>query len=172
MKVNGDKLDLIKREGTKVACGEGVLVKASTPTITVTPVSGEALTPAVYEDETLLVATPVSAKTVTADGNYSLYRLTFSDANNQTGLGFYYGSEDGKSLSFSTPQPNKAYLKVPSTKAAQIKGFSLNPHPTHVEGINAEEQSNNEPIYDLSGRRVENPTKGFYLKGNKKIIVK
>ena len=172
VKVSGDKLDLIKREGTKVACGEGVLVKASTPTITVTPVSDEALTPAVYRDETLLVATPVSAKTVTADGDYSLYRLTFSDANNQTGLGFYYGSDDGKSLSFSTPQPNKAYLKVPSTMAAQIKGFSLNPHPTHVEGINAEEQSNNEPIYDLSGRRVENPTKGFYLQGNKKIIVK
>ena len=172
VKVNGDKLDLIKREGTKVACGEGVLVKASTDEIKVTPVSGEALTPAVYDDATLLIATPVSATTVTAESGYKLYRLTFSDKTNKTGLGFYYGSDDGSSLSFSTPQPNKAYLKVPSTMAAQIKGFSLNPHPTHVEGINAEEQSNNEPIYDLSGRRVENPTKGLYLQGNKKVIIR
>lgn len=172
VKVSGDKLDLTKREGTKVACGEGVLVKASTPSIKVTQLSGEALTPAVYGEETLLVATPVSSKTVTAESGYKLYRLTFSDKDNQTGLGFYYGSNDGSSLEFSTPQPNKAYLKVPDTMAAQIKGFSLNPHPTHVDGINAEEQSCNEPIYDLSGRRVENPTKGFYLQGNKKIIVK
>ena len=167
VKVNGNKLDLIKRDNNKVACGEGVLVKASTPTIKFTPISGEALTPAEYGDATLLVATPVSATSVTAENGYKLFRLTFNNGN--TGLGFYYGNAEGTTIA---TQPNKAYLKVPDTLAAQIKGFSLNPQPTHVDGINAEEQNVNEPIYDLSGRRVENPTKGFYLQGNKKIIVK
>ena len=30
----------------------------------------------------------------------------------------------------------------------------------------------NEPIYDLSGRRVEKPTQGFYIQGGKKFIVR
>ena len=30
----------------------------------------------------------------------------------------------------------------------------------------------NEGVYDLQGRRVENPTKGLYIRGNKKVIIK
>jgi hypothetical protein len=30
----------------------------------------------------------------------------------------------------------------------------------------------NEDVYDLCGRRVENPKKGIYIVGGKKVIVK
>ena len=56
--------------------------------------------------------------------------------------------------------------------AAQIKSFSINPQPTHVDGIEVEDSETEQAIYDISGRRVENPTKGFYIQGNKKIVVK
>ena len=56
-----------------------------------------------------------------------------------------------------------------------IRGFSFDGnHLTAVEDIkvNDEAINDNEPIYDLSGRRVENPTKGFYIQGNKKFVIR
>ena len=45
------------------------------------------------------------------------------------------------------------------------------PKPT---GINTIETSNNEKgiIFDLHGRRVEQPTKGLYIKNGKKYVVR
>lgn len=34
------------------------------------------------------------------------------------------------------------------------------------------ENRHSEAIYDLQGRRVENPTSGIYIKGNKKVVIK
>ena len=169
--VNGTTLVLTPREGsTKVARGEAVLVKTSYSTFTASPLSGSELTPAKYGTATLLVATPSEAQTVSCQaGEAKLYRLTYYDIDAKTGLGFYWGNSDGTQIK---AKPGKGYLKVPTSQAAEIKGFRINPLPTHVDGIDAEVQGSDEPIYDLSGRRVENPTSGIYLQNNKKIIVK
>ena len=169
--VSGTTLVLTPREGsTKVARGEAVLVKTSYSTFTASPLSGSELTPADYGTTTLLLATPSEAQTVSCQaGEAKLYRLTYYDINKKTGLGFYWGNNDGTQIK---AKPGKGYLKVPTSQAAEIKGFRINPLPTHVDGIDAEVQGSDEPIYDLSGRRVENPTSGIYLQNNKKIIVK
>ena len=169
--VSGSTLVLTSREGnTKVARGEAVLVKTSYSTFTASPLSGSELTPADYGTTTLLLATPSEAQTVSCQaGEAKLYRLTYYDINEKTGLGFYWGNNDGTQIK---AKPGKGYLKVPTSQAAEIKGFRINPLPTHVDGIDAEVQGSDEPIYDLSGRRVENPTSGIYLQNNKKIIVK
>ena len=168
--VNGTTLVLTPRDANTVARGEAVLVKTSYNTFTASPLSGSALTPAKYGTATLLVATPSEAQTVSCQaGEAKLYRLTYYDINKKTGLGFYWGSDDGTQVK---AKPGKGYLKVPTSQAAEIKGFRINPLPTHVDGIDAEVQGSDEPIYDLSGRRVENPTRGIYLQNNKKIIVK
>ena len=169
--VSGTTLVLTPREGsTKVARGEAVLVKTSYNTFTASPLSGSALTPAEYGTTTLLLATPSEAQTVSCQaGEAKLYRLTYYDIDAKTGLGFYWGNSDGTQIK---AKPGKGYLKVPTSQAAEIKGFRINPLPTHVDGIDAEVQGSDEPIYDLSGRRVENPTSGIYLQNNKKIIVK
>ena len=169
--VSGSTLVLTSREGnTKVARGEAVLVKTSYNTFTASPLSGSSLTPAEYGTTTLLLATPSEAQTVSCDAaEAKLYRLTYYDIDTKTGLGFYWGNSDGTQIK---AKPGKGYLKVPTSQAAEIKGFRINPLPTHVDGIDAEVQGSDEPIYDLSGRRVENPTSGIYLQNNKKIIVK
>ena len=169
--VSGTTLVLTPREGsTKVARGEAVLVKTSYSTFTASPLSGSELTPADYGTTTLLLATPSEAQTVSCQaGEAKLYRLTYYDIDTKTGLGFYWGNSDGTQIK---AKPGKGYLKVPTSQAAEIKGFRINPLPTHVDGIDAEVKGSDEPIYDLSGRRVENPTSGIYLQNNKKIIVK
>lgn len=167
--VSGDQLVLTKRSDNKVAKGEGVLVKVSShATITVKPI--DAGLTAASESENYLVPTPVTATTVSEPG-YKLYRLAYNDFTNKTGLGFYLGNDDG-SITYTTAKPYKAYLKVSTAQSAQIKKFLLNPQPTHVDGINVNEQETDKAIYDISGRRVENPTPGFYIQGNKKIVIR
>ena len=168
--VSGEQLVLTKRSDNKVAKGEGVLVKVSSDaTITVKPI--DAGLTAASEAENYLVPTPVTAGTVSEPG-YKLYRLAYNDFTNKTGLGFYTGSDDGFSITYDPAKPYKAYLKVSTAQAAQIKKFLLNPQPTHVDGINVNEQETDKAIYDISGRRVENPTPGFYIQGNKKIVIR
>ena len=168
--VSGNTLVLTPRDANTVARGEAVLVKTSYNTFTASPLSGSELTPAKYGTATLLLATPSEAQTVSCQaGEAKLYRLTYYDIDAKTGLGFYWGNSDGTQIK---AKPGKGYLKVPTSQAAEIKGFRINPLPTHVDGIDAEVQGSDEPIYDLSGRRVENPTSGIYLQNNKKIIVK
>ena len=167
--VSGDQLVLTKRSDNKVAKGEGVLVKVTgSKAITVKPI--DAGLTAASEAENYLVPTPVTAGTV-SEPDYKLYRLAYNDFTNKTGLGFYLGNDDG-SITYTTAKPYKAYLKVPTGQAAQIKKFLLNPQPTHVDGINVNEQETDKAIYDISGRRVENPTPGFYIQGNKKIVIR
>ena len=168
--VSGDQLVLTKRSDNKVAKGEGVLVKVTNnEAITVKPI--DAGLTAASEAENYLVPTPVTAGTVSEPG-YKLYRLAYNDFTNKTDLGFYLGSDDGFSITYDPAKPYKAYLKVPTAQAAQIKKFLLNPQPTHVDGINVNEQETDKAIYDISGRRVENPTPGFYIQGNKKIVIR
>ena len=166
--VAGSTLTLTEREGGKVAKGEGVLVKASTPDIIVTAIS-EGPVPAVFGTTTHLVATPGNEKKVEAEGGYKYYRLAYNKSSDKSGIGFYLtNNKEGK---FSA-QPNKAYLKVPAASAGSTKSFVINPKPSHVEGIEISEQDADRTIYDLSGRRVENPAPGFYIQGNQKVIVK
>ena len=112
--------------------------------------------------------------TIDALPNHYIYRLAYDNKENETGLGFYWGNAYGTQIPNATP--GKAYLEVPTIAGApQILGFSLDGnHLTAVEDIkvNDEAINANEPIYDLSGRRVENPTKGFYIQGNKKFVIR
>ena len=169
--VSGNSLVLNPREDNKVARGEAVLVKTNHDSFTATQLTGEeSLTPAEYGTATLLLASPSEDQTISCPASEALlYRLAYNNYKEQTGLGFYWGNADGTQINAKS---GKGYLKVPAIQGAQIKSFRLNPLPTHVEEINAEELDMNEPIYDLSGRRVENPTKGIYIQGNKKIIIK
>ena len=117
---------------------------------------------------------PTTQGTINALPNCYIYRLAYDNATDKTGLGFYWGNNDGTQILNATP--GKAYLEVPKTQGAPaIRGFSFDGnHLTAVEDIkvNDEAINANEPIYDLSGRRVENPTKGFYIQGNKKFVIR
>lgn len=163
--VDGNKLNLTQHTGNLVAQGEGVLVKASAAEITVAP-TNEEVTADVYGTSTLLVATPGIKQEVTPETGFKLYRLTYNKPSTHEGLGFFSTTSGNIQA-----QPGKAYLKVSTSKSASLKGFLINPQPTGVETIGVDADCDN-TIYDLNGRRVENPSNGIYIQNGKKIFVK
>ena len=163
--VNGNNLNLTQHEGNLVAQGEGVLVKASAAEITVAP-TNEEVTADEYGTSTLLVATPGIKQEVTPETGFKLYRLTYNKPSTHEGLGFFSTTSGNIQA-----QPGKAYLKVSTSQSARLKGFLINPQPTGVETIGVDADCDN-TIYDLNGRRVENPSNGIYIQNGKKIFVK
>ena len=92
-------------------------------------------------------------------------------------LGFFHSSNENMS-------PNKAYIEMidiveqtyPQAKNASFSFGDINDEEEGTAtGIKIAEVKNNETngvIYDLSGRRVENPLRGIYIRNNKKFVVK
>ena len=65
----------------------------------------------------------------------------------------------------------KAYLEVPS-ETSYSKGFGIdNAETTSVDSMPIESEENT-IIYNLNGQAVSNPSKGIYIKNNKKFVVK
>ena len=185
--VSGGKLTLTQRNNNQVAKKEGVLLKTDGEYVNAKVNMTNELT-AASSDENHLVATPAEAQTVTAETGYILYRLTYKNATTKAGLGFYLGvdkennSSDGTSLKAT---PGKAYLKVseneakdPSSAAlARSFVFGSGNETTGIEGItimgtDVQRHGTIEGIFDLQGRKIVNPTKGIYIKNNKKVVIK
>ena len=170
VKIVNSTLELYPRSDCKVAKGEGVLVKCSTDALTAIPLAGESLVPA-SSAVTELVATPATAQTLNAPDGYKIYRLTYDNISEKRGLGFYWGNPTGTQIS---SKPGKAYLKVKNSSSSTIKGFRFGDADIlHIEGIPADNlDAEGGLLFDLCGRRVENPAPGVYIQGNRKIIVK
>ncbi len=177
--VSGGKMTLTERDN-QVAKEEGVLLKTDGEYVNAKANETNELT-AASSDENNLVATPAEAKTVTANG-YILYRLTYNDATNKKGLGFYLGVAEGNSLKAT---PGKAYLKASENEAKAPSSAALTRsfvfgggnETTGIDGItimgtDVQRHGTIEGIFDLQGRKISNPTKGIYIKNNKKVVIK
>lgn len=82
-------------------------------------------------------------------------------------LGFYPG-ENIKYL-----RSNRAYLDMTQVPTAAAGGIKLNFGDKVVDAIDVINAQNTvKNVYDLSGRRVENPTTGLYIVNGKKVLVK
>ena len=183
--VSGGKMTLTERDN-QVAKKEGVLLKTDGEYVNAKVNKPNELTAASsYENH--LVATPAVAQTVTATG-YILYRLTYKNATTKEGLGFYLGVDKANNSYNGTrliATPGKAYLKVsekeakdPSSAAlARSFVFGSGNETTGIEGItimgtDVQRHGTIEGIFDLQGRKIVNPTKGIYIKNNKKVVIK
>ena len=178
--VSGGKMTLTERDN-QVAKEEGVLLKTDGEYVNAKANETNELTKASSD----LVATPAEAQTVTAETGYKLYRLTYNNAATKKGLGFYLSgsnSSDGTSLKAT---PGKAYLKVSENEAKDPSSASLarsfvfggGNETTGIEGItimgtDVQRHNTFEGIFDLQGRKISNPTKGIYIKNNKKVVIK
>ena len=178
--VSGGKMTLTERNN-QVAKEEGVLLKTDGEYVNAKANETNELAKA-SSDENHLVATPAEAQTVTAETGCKLYRLTYNKAEKKEGLGFYLGVDDGKSLKAT---PGKAYLKVSENEAKDPSSAALarsfvfggGNETTGIEGItimgtDVQRHGTIEGIFDLQGRKISNPTKGIYIKNNKKVIIK
>ena len=184
--VSGGKLTLTQRNN-QVAKEEGVLLKTDGEYVNAKTNKTNELT-AASSDENHLVATPAEAQTVTVDADCKLYRLTYGKAATKEHLGFYLSvdrennSNNGTSLKAT---PGKAYLQIsekeakdPSSAApARSFVFGGGNETTGIEGItimgtDVQRHGTIEGIFDLQGRKISNPTKGIYIKNNKKVVIK
>ena len=183
--VSGGKMTLTQRNDNQVAKDEGVLLKTDGEYVNANK-TNELTTASSYENH--LVATPAEAQIVIAAAGCKLYRLTYNDADTKEGLGFYLSvdrennSNDGTSFKAT---PGKAYLQVsenaakdPSSAAlARSFVFGSSNETTGIEeitimGTDVQRHGTIEGIFDLQGRKISNPTKGIYIKNNKKVIIK
>ena len=178
--VSGGKMTLTERSDYQVAKEEGVLLKTDGEYVNAKANETNDLTKA-SSDENHLVATPAEAKPVTAAAGCKLYRLTYNNATTKERLGFYL-SNDGISLKAT---PGKAYLQVNEDEAKDPSSASLarsfvfggGNETTGIEGItimgtDVQRHGTIEEIFDLQGRKISNPTKGIYIKNNKKVVIK
>ena len=184
--VSGGKMTLTQRDN-QVAKEEGVLLKTDGAYVNAKANETNGLTK-VSSDVNHLMATPAETQTVTAETGFKLYRLTYNNATAKKGLGFYLSvdkannSSDGTSLKAT---PGKAYLKVSENEAKDPSSASLarsfvfggGNETTGIEGItimgtDVQRHGTFEGIFDLQGRKISNPTKGIYIKNNKKVIIK
>lgn len=116
---------------------------------------------------------------ITADAGYKLYRLTYNNASEKTGLGFYLGVvgsvKDGSQLKAT---PGKAYLKVAASESANVQAFIFpdDGEVTAIEGVTfgsgQVSGTEGEDIYDLSGRKVSRVAHGLYIRNGKKVLIK
>ena len=178
--VSGGKMTLTQRNDNQVAKEEGVLLKTDGEYVNAKANETNDLTK-VSSDVNHLVATPAEATTVTAETGCKLYRLTYNNATTKERLGFYL-SNDGISLKAT---PGKAYLQVSENEAKDPSSAALarsfvfggGNETTGIEGItimgtDVQRHGTIEGIFDLQGRKISNPTKGIYIKNNKKVIIK
>lgn len=169
VKVDDGKLVLTMRGDNQVAKGEGVLVKAkSNTTINVKYLN----TTKEKASENQLVAMPAIGDVVKATSGKRIYRLTYKNNSAKTDLGFYLASVgETKDGSVVNCVAGKAYLEVPS-ETSNSKGFGIdNAETTSVDSMPIESEENT-IIYNLNGQAVSNPSKGIYIKNNKKFVVK
>lgn len=177
--VSGGKMTLTERN-SQVAKEEGVLLKTDGEYVNAKANETNELAKA-SSDVNHLVATPAEAQTVTAETGCKLYRLTYNNATTKERLGFYL-SNDGTSLKAT---PGKAYLQVSENEAKDPSSAALarsfvfggGIETTGIEGItimgtDVQRHGTIEGIFDLQGRKIVNPTKGIYIKNNKKVVIK
>ena len=179
--VSGGKLTLTQRD-KQVANEEGVLLKTDGEYVNANKTNE--LTTA-SSDENHLVATPAEAQTITAETGYKLYRHTYNNAATKKGLGFYLSGSNSSNGTSLQATPGKAYLQVNENDAKDPSSASLarsfvfgsGNETTGIEGItiigtDVQRHNTLEGIFDLQGRKISNPTKGIYIKNNKKVIIK
>ena len=104
----------------------------------------------------------------TASGETPMGANCYVLANSTEGIGFYHATQ-GTTLS-----QGKAYLDF---SGSSVRAFTLSfgddDVTTGISNIKADGNAENVPVYDLSGRRIAEPSgRGIYIKNGKKYFVK
>lgn len=121
------------------------------------------------EGTNMLMPAPATTSVFTAETGYKYYKLAYNDYKAQTGLGFYWGADNGGAFKVKA---GTAYLAVPADNAAGAKGFTLSGEATGIEGVNANVE-NAKAIYNINGQRVASMAKpGLYIVNGKKVVRK
>ena len=139
---------------TEVPAGTPVLLRGSSATATAAIATDAAYASAPLTT-TSLTGTFVN-KDVTAATDYFL-------GSDGTNVGFYKWNG-------TTLKANRAYLEA-TALSADVKGFALDfDTETAIQAV--ADETSALPVYNLAGQRVENTTRGLYIVGGKKVVVR
>ena len=160
-KVNGTTTGVVLTEVASkvIPAGQGVVLKSSSSTITLTPVT----TTATYSDNELQ---GTDAALTTPANAYCLSKET--SGSSPRGVGFY-------TYTLATIPAHKAYLVVDGgpSSARGFLGFGDEDNTTGIGLPEAAVIEGDGPVFDLSGRQVMGqPQKGIYVKNGKKFVIK
>jgi hypothetical protein len=118
-----------------------------------------------HDYKTLLNGSQTAATTTywgSESSDYYYYKL----ANGTNGLGWYWGATEGAAFESGA---HKAWMFI--DKSSSARGFiRMFNEPTGVNEVTVKKEDVKGTYYDLSGRRVMNPTKGLYIVNGKKIL--
>ncbi len=160
---SADETRVDMTEVSKLAAKNGYLLVGEPSDTAKLSLTGEALT----ETDNILTGT-LTALTLT-DDTRSQYRVFGrTSADDATTLGF-----NTPAASLTTLAANKAFITESSANTSAAKlAISFNGNVDGIDATTLDTPAADAPIYDLSGRRVLKATKGLYIKGGKKILVK
>ncbi len=140
--------------------------------------------PALEQDE-------VVATSSTEGGQFvARYRyITFNPANSQSGYAIYAYKKAGApdyntfvtTSQYINVNPFRVYLKTPTAAGARMLLMTFDDsadQPTEIDGITTQPVLGSQPVYDLSGRRIQlgadlsRLTRGIYIIGGRKVVIK
>lgn len=163
---SADGFDVVTK-GYYVPANTGVLIKSLENSVTYyNPYEAATVTLPANQ----LKPAPAGGGKFTAEAGHVYYKLAYNDYDAKTGLGFYWGAENGGAFSVKA---GTAYLAVPTTEVSGAKAFTLDGGVvTGISSVNVE-SNRTKTIYNIAGQRVYDMTKsGLYIVDGKKVVVK
>ena len=104
-----------------------------------------------------------------AEDGYLYYKLAYGNNTAKTGLGFYWGADNGGAFSVKA---GTAYLAVPSADVQNAKPFVFNSETTGITHAAADSKQH-KAIYNMNGQRVESMQQtGLYVVDGKKVVIR
>lgn len=148
---NANVVDAVETQ--QIPAEQGFIIEGSAATVTLNILTAE---PAAVENNVLTGS--LLGQTGINKADYYIL------GNGDNGLGFYHPNKESLDA-------NKAFIAPQNTQAASLR-LNFGGDVTGINGATVNPATENQPIYDLSGRRVEKATKGIYIQGGKKMLVK
>lgn len=155
---DNDKISLSEVTSKQVPANSGVLIKAAGTSATFRYIQSAAAL------ENNLLKPGTGEQTEGTDCLF--YKLAYDDYEAKTGLGFYWGAEDGGPF---IAKAGGAYLAVPNS-AGTARGFSFDDCSEGIDLI--ADDSAKRSIFTLSGQKVNGLQKGLNIVNGKKVLVK
>ena len=116
----------------------------------------------------LLKGSDVATTTYGEIGSNLYYKLAYGHSGTAQAnqFGWYWGAEDGAAFEI---EAHRAWLAIPQLLAS-TRGYIVGSDATAIDKVSTTQE--NAEYYNLQGQRVAAPTKGLYIKNNKKVIIK
>lgn len=151
-------------KGYYVPANTGVMINAIDASVTYYTVANKTVDAI---DNSFNMLYPASKAMSDLGDSYYFYKLAYDDYSAKTGLGFYWGADNGTVF---TAKTNGAYLAVPKTASAK-SAFRFDGTTTGVNTISAK-TTTNDVIYNIQGQRVGANYKGLVIVNGKKMMRK